>query len=110
MNPYSPIKTRNQRKTAAQAQRRADPARRILEQSADTERRGLARRTDPARRSLEQSVDSEQRALAREDPAVQARVSAQQAVAREDPVARSLEQSVDSDKIGCSVSSAWLIW
>ena len=71
MNPHSPIKTRNQRKAAAQAQRHADPV----------------------RRSLEQSVDNEQRAVAREDPAVQARDSAQQAVAREDPVVRSLEQS-----------------
>ncbi len=49
----------NQRKAAAQAKRRADPA----------------------RRSLEQSVDTEQQALARDDPAVRARDSAQQAVA-----------------------------
>ena len=33
MNPHSPIKTRNKRKAAAQAQRRADPVRRSLEQS-----------------------------------------------------------------------------
>ncbi len=58
MNPHSPIKTRNQRKAAAQAQRREDPV----------------------RRSLEQSVNTEQRAVAREDPAVRARDSAQQAV------------------------------
>ncbi len=64
MNPHSPIKTRNQGKAAAQAQRRADPVPRSLEQSADTERRGLARRADLARRSLDQSVDSERRALA----------------------------------------------
>ena len=76
MNPHSPIKTRNQRKAAAQAQRRADPV----------------------RRSLEQSVNTEQRALAREDPAVRARDSAQQAVAREDPVVRSLERSVDNER------------
>ncbi len=85
MNPHSPIKTRNQRRAAAQAQRRADPARRSFEQSADTEQQALARCADPARRSLEQSADTEQRALAREDPAVRARDSAQQAVAREDP-------------------------
>jgi hypothetical protein len=36
--------------------------------------------------------------VAREDPAVQARNSAQQAVAREDPVARSLEQSADTER------------
>ncbi len=76
MNPHSPIKTRNQRKAAAQAQRRADPA----------------------RRSLEQSVDNEQQALAREDPAVRAQESPQGAVAREDPGARSLEQSSDTER------------
>ncbi len=75
MNPHSPQKTRNQRKAAAQAQRRADPV----------------------RRSLKQSVNTERRSVAREDPAVRARDSAQQAVAREDPVARSLEQSADTE-------------
>ena len=53
---------------------------------------------DPARRSLEQSVNTVQRALARADPAVRARDSAQQAVAREDPVVRSLEQSTDTEQ------------
>jgi len=76
MNPHSPIKTRNQRKAAAQAQRRADPV----------------------RRSLEQSADNERRAVAREDPAVRARESAQRAVAREDPVVRSLEQSANTEQ------------
>ncbi len=92
MNPHSPIKTRNQRKAAAQAQRRADHVRRSLEQSVNTERRAVARedlavrasesaqravaREDSVVRSLEQSVNTEQRALAREDPAVRARDSA----------------------------------
>jgi hypothetical protein len=76
MNPHSPINTRNQRRAAAQAQRCADPVRRSLEQSADTERR----------------------ALAREDLAVQARDLAQQALAREDHVVRSLEQSADTER------------
>ena len=76
MNPHSPIKTRNQRKAAALAQRRADPV----------------------RRSLEQSVDTERQARAREDPAVGACDSAQQAVVREDPVARSLSTTRRCDK------------
>ena len=76
MNPHSPIKTRNKRKAAAQAQRRADPV----------------------RRSLEQSVNTERRAVAREDPTVQARESSQRAVAREDPVVRSLEQSANTEQ------------
>ncbi len=82
MNPHSPIKTRNARKAAAQAQRRADPA----------------------RRSLEQSVDNERRAVAREDPAVRARESSQQAAARDDPVARSLEQSVNTFTVPSTIS------
>jgi hypothetical protein len=76
MNPHSPIKIKNQRRAAAQAQRCADPI----------------------RRSLEQSADTEQQALTREDPAVRARDSAQQAVAREDPVVKSLEQSADTER------------
>ena len=77
MNPHSPIKTRNQRKAAAQAQRRADPVRRSLERSVDNERRAVAREDLAVRAS-----ESAQRAVAREDPEVRARESAQRAMAR----------------------------
>ncbi len=51
---------------------------------------------DPVMRSLERLANTVQKAVAREDPAVQARESAQRALAREDHVARSLEQSANT--------------
>ena len=109
MNPQFPIKTKNQRRAAAQAQRPADPVTRSLEQSANTVRRAVARedpevqacesaqqavaREDHVTRSLEQSANTAQQAVARENLAVHHHESVQRAVAQEDPVVQAHESA-----------------
>ncbi len=77
MNPHSDW---NQTKAAYQAQRRANPVVRSLEQSAHTVQQAYARTNQGVRER-----ESEQQAAAREEPGVQERESEQQAAAREEP-------------------------
>jgi hypothetical protein len=101
--------TRNQRTAAAQAQRRADPVVRSLEQSANTVHQAIACTNLGAQehqsgqwaaeRELrgvvgqEQSVNTVQQAIVRTNLGERERESAQQAVARENPVVQACESA-----------------
>jgi len=78
---------KNQTKSLYQAQRRANPVVRSLEQSSDTGRRRIAREVLGVR-----DHESEQRAVAREEPGVreqeQSANTQQRAVEREEPGVR----------------------
>ena len=65
---------KNQTKALYQAQRRANPVVRSLEQSSDTERKCIAREEPGVReqrREQEQPANTVRRAVAREEPGVQ---------------------------------------
>ena len=108
MNPHSDCTpTNKQTKALCQAQRRADPVKRRLEQSSNTVRRRSARtnqavqeheseqraaaREEPGVREQEQSANTVRRAIAREEPGVQEHESEQRAAAREEPGVREHE-------------------
>jgi hypothetical protein len=64
---------KNQTKALYQAQRRANPVKRSLEQSSDTARKRIAREEPGVReqrREQEQPADTMRRAVAREEPGV----------------------------------------
>ncbi len=100
-----------QTKALHQAQRRADPVKRRLEQSSDTVWRRSARtnqavqeheseqwaeeREEPGVREHE----SEQQAAAREEPGVREHESEQRAAAREEPGVQEQEQSVNTNTV-----------
>ena len=80
MNPQSDCTTPTKKQTKAlhQAQRRADPVKRRLEQSSNTVQRRSARTNQAV-----QEHESEQQAAAREEPGVREHKSEQRAAARE---------------------------
>ena len=85
MNPHSDCTpTKKQTKALYQAQRRANPVKRSLEQSSDTVRRRNARTNQAV-----QEHESEQRAAAREVPGVreqeQSANTVRRAIARDEP-------------------------
>ncbi len=115
MNPHSYCTpTKKQTKALYQAQRRADPVKRSLEQSSDTVRRRNARTNQAVQeheseqraaarevpgvrvREQEQSANTVRRAIARDEPGVPEHKSEQRAAAREVPGVREQEQSANT--------------
>jgi len=84
---------KNQTNALYQAQRRANPVVRSLDQSSNTGRRCIARE-EPGVRDHE----SEQRAAAREEPGVRDHESEQRAAAREEPGVKEQEQSANTQQ------------